>query len=1192
MKDDATQEKGKEQARTRIEQLIQEYRSFAATLKEDDVKEERVKIGYIAPLIEALGWNLRTDEVLPEQRTLLGQADFGLRAYGPTPQIYVECKSFRESLDNHRIERGRQVTYPEKAIQYAWSMKADWAILTNFKKLRLYYSRVKKPSEGLVFELSFEEFASKFDELWLLSKDSVASGAIETHRKMATRKPVDEQFLRDLVECRQELVDSIRENNPTLTVDDINEGAQRILDRIVFVRSCEDRNIVHAEMLWEQYVHWEKITIDKTARTFMMDLKNIFRDIEGKHDGKLFELHPCEDMIIKNAVFQDILERLYGDSSRGYRFDAIPVNVLGQAYELYIGSVIKEKAGAARSLEIVQDYKKRQQQGIYYTPIFVTHFIVRRTLGHMLEKTQTGDDLLRLKVVDQAAGSGSFLIEAFDQLKERYLAFKMEHEKTAERAPLEVRLIQPEWVDPQNAILKNNIYGVDLDPQAVEITTLNLELKAVRTKEKIPYLGEHIQLGNSIVHHTASELLEKFTEDEIQGLLGKTWRTQWENQRPFKYQERFEQVMSNGGFNVVIGNPPYNNMRDPELRVEQAYCEKFHQEVFRGNSDVLFYFIESGLSILKPGGLLGLIVARYFMQSDQGDRIRKYILEHSKIRYIVDTRNTQVFGKVNVLTCIIVLERDDSPTETKSKHRIKVVNVKNTFKGTLEQLFEHIEQHIEAGEISDDWIDVFEKEQGSLSEDPWTLEPPHVERLLEKIEQQDCWPLESPDTCQVGVGYDTELNEAKLDGEIEREEATKHPVFILRRREAEQLRLEKDLLVKMTKEFEIQRYALLDNDYVLLNTNRETHIERYPNVKKHLARFRNQLEKRNAMPRCAWFGVGLPKNRELFEANPTKILVPKYATGNKFGYDDGEGRYCTSDAYIVVKNRESKVDLRYILAVLNSRMMEFYHKKRSKLKREGYYEYFAERLRRLPIRKIDLRNEKDKATHDRLVELVIGLVDAKKRLIEIERSFAECVALYPVSEKSDLSRLKSYYDSEGVRPTVLEDANSKRGKVSSPIVSKEKNRITLFIDYLSEDEEGELVNTTPVVDLNFENGELCDFTYYSLRMFVAAMKSPKLGEGNILDVIQKRIKIPYFGQGTARRRENARIIHKIMKQFRARTKGLLGRNATIEQMEEEIQLLDNSIETEVRKLYEITSDEAQIIKNELLSGPQSRIHNL
>ena len=623
----------KEEARKSVERLVEEYRTFAASHDENEVNEERVKLAFIAPLLEALGWSMRTDEVLPEQRTLAGEADFALRAYGPTPQIYVECKPFRESLDGQRMERGRQVPYPAKAIQYAWSMKANWAILTNFKKFRLYYSLVRKPADGLVFpEISFENYVSRFDELWLVSKDAVLSGEIEVYRKKATRNYVDEEFLKDLLESRYLLLSNIRKNNPSLTTDELNESTQRILDRLIFVRSCEDRNIIPAEMLWKHYMHWNEVAIDKNVRTFMMDLKNMFREMDSIYNGKLFEPHICEDIRIDNAVLQDILERLYGDGGRtGYRFDAIPINVLGQAYELYIGSVIKEKAGVIKSLEIIEDYKKRQEHGIYYTPTFVTHFIVSRTLGDLVHRAKTGDDLLGMKLLDQAAGSGSFLIEAFDQLKEAYLAHKKEYERNSTHAPLEVRLVQPEWVDPSKAILQNNVYGVDLDPQAVEITTLNLELKAVRTKEKTPNIAQHIRIGNSVLSHTADELLQKYTEEELKKLLGKKWREGWGQKHPFKYHEAFREIMESGGFDVVVGNPPYNNMRDPELKVEQTYCERFQDDIYRGNSDILYYFVKGGLSILRQGGLLGLIVARYFMQSEEGDRIRDHVLTHSKI---------------------------------------------------------------------------------------------------------------------------------------------------------------------------------------------------------------------------------------------------------------------------------------------------------------------------------------------------------------------------------------------------------------------------------------------------------------------------------------------------------------------------------------------------------------------------------
>ena len=1203
-----------DEAKKQVEQLVNDYRIFAASHDEAEVNEERVKIGFIVPLLEALGWSIRTDEVLPEQRTLLGEADFGLRAYGATPQVYVECKPFRESLDGYRIERGKRVTYPEKAIQYAWSMRSNWAILTNFKKLRIYYTLVKTPAEGLVVpEISFEEYISRFDELWLLSKDSVTSGAIFSERKKATRNYVDEEFLKDLLEIRQMLLNKIHNNNPTLPTDVVNESAQRILDRIIFVRSCEDRNIIPAEMLWKHYTHWQEVAIDQNVRTFMMDLKNMFREIDKVYNGKLFEPHICEDLIIDNLVFQQILERLYGDGGRtGYRFDAIPINVLGQAYELYIGSVIKEKAGVIKSLEIVEDYKKRQEHGIYYTPTFVTHFIVQLALREILSKAKTGDDLLRLKLLDQAAGSGSFLIEAFDQLREAYRVYKKEYEqKMKKTALLEVHLSKPEWAEPEKAILQNNIYSVDLDAQATEITMLNLELKAVRTRERTPNLGEHIKRGNSIISHTADILIQKLTEERLRQLLGEDWRTQWAQKCPFDYHEGFKEIMQNGGFDVVVGNPPYNNMRDPELKFEQAYCKKFHEDIYRGNSDILFYFIKNGLLCLKQGGLLGLIVARYFMKSMEADRLRQFILEHSKIRYIIDTRNVQVFGKVNVLTCIIILERDDSPREAKADHLIKVVNVKE-YSNEPSGLFEKIATSIGDENYSDKWIEVFRVKQANLSNQPWTIEPPITNNILDKI-KNDAWSLvELADVC---VGFVTGMNKGVADTQVielaskqlnvpvselkisnrivslkndsrsvEISKITakeKHEdVFILSSSEATKLGLEKELLVPVVMPHEIQRYVFSSEEKLLIKTSRETDISKFLRINAHLSRFRQQLEQRNAMPECKWYGLSLLKNRKFFETAQRKIMVPAYSTGNRFALDEDSHFYCINTSYIIVPKNNSP-NIHYILAILNSRMMEYYHKKDiGKLKREGYYEYFAEQLKKLPIKKVDLQKAEDRAVHDRLVDLVSKLIDAKKRLMTFDKIFAECVALYPSNEK--LCQLKAYYDYGEIHPRVVSDFNKKMGIIHNLEIHRDGKRISLIIDYVPAESEDEraIIARIMALELEFEDEVLCDFMHYALRKFVLETNRRMLGRGNVLKVLLTSIHIPCFVRN---HEENKEIIQKIMKRFKVKTSSLLGKHTTPEQLEEEIQEVDNTIETEVHSLYGITKNEEDIIEAELLT---------
>jgi type I restriction-modification system DNA methylase subunit len=1208
----------REAAQTQLKRIIDDYRTFAASHDEADPKinEERVKLAFIVPLLEALGWNFRTDEVLPEQRALGGRADFGLRLHGST-RVFVECKPFKESLDGHRVERGIKVTYPEKTIRYAWSMNADWAVLTNFKKLRLYYSRVdpRKPADGLLIDLNFEDYLRRFEELWLISRESISSGAIETYRKKANRRPltntVEEEFLQDLLESRQLLISNVRARNPSLSPDDVSESAQRILDRIIFIRSCEDRGLVPAETLWKTYAQWEELAIDKSVRTFMMDLKGVFRDVQGVYNGKLFEPHMCEGIAMDSSVFHDILRRFYGDEEQvGYRFDAIPINILGQAYELYISSVLREKAGKGKSLEIVRDKSKRQKLGIYYTPRFVTYLINRLTLGEFLDRAESPTDVTQIRVLDQAMGSGSFLIEAFDNLRTKYASFKHDIEQRKNAVPLKELLTQ-DWVDSEKTILERNLFGVDIDPQAVEIATLSLELKAVRLHERLSsHLGEHLKRGNSIIYSTASELLDKFTESELKEVLGEDWREGWHSKHPFRYEEGFPEIMENG-FDVVMGNPPYNNMRDPELKVEQAYCERFHDDIYRGNSDIMFYFIKRGLSVLRQHGLLGLIVARYFMKSEEGDRLREYILQHSKIRYIVDTRNVQVFGPINVLTCIMILERDDSPPENKADHKIRVVNV-NKQASSLDELFDEINRHIDEESYSGEGIDAFSVSQGKLGSDPWTLEPPDVHAILGKMEAE-AQPLS--ELADAVVGFITGMNEGFPDDKL-LEAASKElhkakselrlkngtvclevdetkrveikdlekglrkagskrvGVFILPKSEADQLNLEKDLLYPVVMPHEVQRYGFDDCENVLIKTEQDTQIDKYPRIKAHLERFRRQLEERDAMPQCRWYGLSLLKNREFFETAQTKIMVPAYATGNRFALDEGRHYYCINTGYIIVPKADCQIDIRFLLAILNSKIMEFYHKKKSKLKRVGYYEYFAEQLRRLPIKVVDIRKPSDRKAHDGVVRLAARMVEAKKRLFTVDRTFEECCRLYP----STLAKLKTYYEYPSVQPKVLHEFNSISGIVYTFSIQKQNQTIRLLIDYAPEDDEEAISSGIPALDLEIADTNLLDFVYYSLRRFTLETNKTRVGKGNVLKSLQNEILLPLF---VSNKDQNIDTIHKVVARFRTKTRNLLSAGETIEDVESEIQRLDDGLETEVRRLYSIAEEDEKTMERYL-----------
>jgi len=599
----------KTEGKRRIHNLVEDYMTVLAKGKKDAYNEERVKIAFVVPLLEALGWNPRTDEILPEQATLTGRADFGLRCAGRT-KIFVEMKSFTKNLDGHDTVKGRPRNFSEQAIQYAWGMKADWAVLTNFEETRLYDSHVKKPEEGLVWKKSirFTEYESRFEELWLISKQSVISGALDAYKAKIQRPPVDEAFLADLMNCRQMLVENIRSNNPSLTYEQINESVQKILDRLIFIKNCEDRLIVPAESLWKRFKAWQETAIDKDIVVFMMDLRNLFRYFDQVYNGKLFEKHLCEDLKISNEVLEEIINVLYGDGQHlGYDFSVIPVDVLGQAYEQYIGSIIKEKEGYAKAVEIVTQRAKRKARGIYYTPEPIVDYMVRNTVGSILRQCKAPEDVSRIKILDPACGSGSFLIKAFDAIKEWYEEYNKLNRPRNARGTLDAHIMPVPNVEER--ILTENLYGVDLDPQAVEITILNLSLKAVKTKEKLPYMADHIKCGNSLID-----------DEEIAG------------KKAFKWKEQFKGIMDKGGFDVIIGNPPYGSKKMLSEE-EKKFIKDKHK--FTGSNDTAEMFIEKSFNLLKKDGYFGFIIPKPLTYITSWNQIREF-LSTRDIKSIID----------------------------------------------------------------------------------------------------------------------------------------------------------------------------------------------------------------------------------------------------------------------------------------------------------------------------------------------------------------------------------------------------------------------------------------------------------------------------------------------------------------------------------------------------------------------------
>ena len=573
-------------------------------------------------------------------------------------------------------------------------MKADWAVLTNFEETRLYDSHVRKAEEGTVWKkpLRFTDYVSRFDELWLLSKYSVMSGALDAYKAKAGRPPVDKAFLIDLMNCRQILVENIKEKNTSLTSEQIGDCAQKILDRLIFIKNCEDRLIIPAESLWKRYKAWQETAIDREIVVFMMDLRNFFRYFDKVFNGKLFEKHPCEDLNIDNVVFDEIINTLYGDGEHlGYNFNVIPIDVLGQAYELYIGSILQEKQGKASGLEIVKSAARRKDFGIYYTPEPVVNYIVRKTLGKVLEHCKTPEDVSKIKVLDPACGSGSFLIKAFDVLREWYDNYNRINRVSNTIGTLDAHFLPISNIEER--ILTQNLYGVDLDQQAVEITILNLSLRAIKTREKLPYMADHIRCGNSLI--------------DDQAIVGN---------KAFKWNKEFKEIMSNGGFDIVIGNPPY--VRVQQLGYTEIDFFKSHYEVAHERIDISLMFFELANKLANKSAKIGFISTTQFMTAEYGRNLRK-LLTSKRIEKFVDFGSLPIFEDAITYPAIIVFS-NDAPASF-DYYKISALS-----SSLLDNLSLALDKEVVG-------ITKLQVEPSSLGEDTWNFSEPAQKEILLKI---------------------------------------------------------------------------------------------------------------------------------------------------------------------------------------------------------------------------------------------------------------------------------------------------------------------------------------------------------------------------------------------------------------------------------------------------------------------------
>lgn len=468
-------------------------------------------------------------EVITEDRVRVAgrqkAPDYGVQLEGRF-RFYIEAKKPAVNLHDD----------PAPAVQvrtYAWNKKLPLSFLTDFEELALYDCRANPSAHATAATarleyLRYDQYLAHFDQLWeLLARDEVAAGSLD--RRAATvpdkrgTETVDVAFLNTLEQMRADLAQGLIQQNPKLDVEGLRYLVQMLLDRVVFLRIAKDREV-------EPYGELERLAADRKKEKpgqLYGELLDRFRAAVTRYNSGLFDLAAdtlSEKVSLSNDVVRELLRGLYFPQSN-YKFDVIGVDILGSAYERFLGKVIQlPTPGQA---QIVEKPEVRKAGGVYYTPAYIVRYIVRATLEPLCAG-RTPAEVARLRIVDPACGSGSFLLGAYDFLLDWYQDYYQRYPTAAApptaapnapagRAKAPAKPDAALTTDGQlstttrKAILLNNLYGVDLDAQAVEVTKLSLLLKCLEGETRnsaaqqlgierlLPTIDHNVKVGNSLV---------------------------------------------------------------------------------------------------------------------------------------------------------------------------------------------------------------------------------------------------------------------------------------------------------------------------------------------------------------------------------------------------------------------------------------------------------------------------------------------------------------------------------------------------------------------------------------------------------------------------------------------------------------------------------------------------------------------
>jgi adenine-specific DNA-methyltransferase len=892
--------------------------------------------------------------------------DYAFRL-GGVRKFFVEAKKPAEDIQNTK-------EYAYQLKIYAWNAGLPLSILTDFEEFAVYDCRSKpnisdSPATGRVMYVRYDEYLDRWDEIaGIFSPDAIRKGAFDKYAEDNTAKKgtisVDDAFLEEIETWRTLLARNIAlRNQQVINERQLNYAVQMTIDRIIFLRICEDQGIepqnqllelLNADDIYKRLV----VLYDRADLKYNSGLFHFKAEAGNTNNVDTF----TPTLTIDDKVLKEIIKSLYYPCP--YVFKEIPVEILGQVYEQFLGKVIRLTPGHRAKIE--EKPEVRKAGGVYYTPKYIVDYIVENTVGKLLEG-KTPADAEKLKIVDPACGSGSFLLGAFQYLmdwhEDYYLANDPE-KWTKGRDPALIQTADGDWrltTEEKKRILVNNIHGVDIDQQAVEVTKLSLLLKVLEEEtgqltlgfeRALPDLNDNIKCGNSLIgwDYFEGQLLP--SEDEVARV------------NPFDWEKNFPDIFENGGFDAVIGNPPYikeYTNSQPFHDLKGTSIDKYYQ----GKMDIWYVFACLAIDLLRVNGLHSFIATNNWITNSGASILREKIMSETIIVKFIDFGDYMIFEDASIQTMVYVLKKN---LKTKPNN-IEYKRIENS-QVSLADITKFLYQQVNSKNFSYFLVDQENlKKDGSI----FTFNPIEDEKILQKIDDPSYYRLKKNEVAQGIVLPQESVLKRHLPKLRDKNIEVGDGVFLLSTEELSKLELSDEEL-KIIKPFytssELDRYyANSKNKYWLIYSDRKVvnEINKYPKIKKHLNKFSSIITSDNKP-------YGLHRSREERFFLGEKILSIRKTDKPKFSLVDFP---CyVSQTYYVIKPKN--INLKYLLGILNSKLIYYWLDKKGK-KQGDALQIDKAPILKIPINFLNLKNDSEKNYFNQMVSLVEHMLAIKKR---------------------------------------------------------------------------------------------------------------------------------------------------------------------------------------------------------------------